>query len=110
MKRTRLALATCLAVVLTACGGPSASREAPAAPAETRSVGSVEAAAAPSAFDRQAYVLLLTDADMRVRQDAVDTLADLGTDEVIELLQMALYDPHPAVRQAAAEGLAELGM
>lgn len=52
--------------------------------------------------------LLLTDADPDMRQSAVDTLTDLGGPLAASLLKEALYDPHPAVRQAAEEGLQEL--
>lgn len=52
--------------------------------------------------------LLLTDADPDMRQTTVDSLTDLGGPLAVSLLKEALYDPHPAVRQAAEEGLAEL--
>ena len=59
-------------------------------------------------LEEATWLLLLTDADMRVRQETVDRLVDIGTDQARELLRLALYDPHPAVRQAAEQGLAEL--
>lgn len=58
---------------------------------------------------RDAWPLLLTDGDAQMRQTTVDFLTDLGGTVAIEWLQMATYDHHPAVRQAAEEGLAELG-
>jgi len=44
-----------------------------------------------------------------MRQTTAETLTDLGGPLAVALLKEALYDPHPAVRQAAEEGLTELG-
>jgi len=66
------------------------------------------AAAQPDLL-QHAWPLLLTDADAKMRQIAVDHLTDMGGQKAIELLETATYDPHPAVRQAAYEGLSELG-
>ncbi len=62
------------------------------------------------ALSSQNMALLLTDPDADFRQTLVDSLTDLGGPQAVLLLQEALYDPHPAVRQAAAEGLEELGV
>ncbi len=54
------------------------------------------------------WPLLLTDPDPRVRQAAIDLLVDSGERGYPEFLELALYDTHPGVREAAAEALEEL--
>jgi HEAT repeat protein len=60
--------------------------------------------------DTATLSLLVTDADAEMRQSVVDALTDMGGPVAESLLQNATYDPHPAVRQAALEGLEELGI
>ncbi len=56
------------------------------------------------------WALLLTDADPVVRQDAIDTLVETENTSFAELLEYALNDPHPGVRQAALEAMEELNL
>lgn len=54
--------------------------------------------------------LLLTDPDHRVRQEVLDLLAESGDADHAVYAEAALVDPHPAVRDAAAEALEEIGI
>ena len=63
--------------------------------------------------DRAARILLesIRDEDINVRYWAVEGLAYLGTDDIIDpLLEIFRYDPSPLVRERAACGLAQSGM
>ena len=53
-------------------------------------------------------VLLLNDPDHRVRQDTIDELALGGHPQARALILLLLDDAHPAVREAAADALADL--
>ena len=79
-------------------------------------------------FDRQAAIndlaeqspdlilenlpLLLTDPDFKIREETIDTLADLQADtstfNFTYELELALHDPHQAVRAAAQDALDDL--
>jgi hypothetical protein len=60
---------------------------------------------------RRTLLEFIHDPDEQTRQWAVESLAMLGTDDVIEpLLEVFGLDPSPAVRERAACGLAESGM
>ena len=57
---------------------------------------------------QQNLQLLLTDADHRIRQQTLDLIADRADPALLSFALLALDDPHPTVRQAAAEAVKEI--
>ena len=71
-------------------------------------IGMIEVLATEPAIDPAALAVALQDADASLRAEAVDALGEIGGPTAIRLLRQASMDPHVAVREQAAELLAEL--
>lgn len=116
---TKQGILCLFAITLAACGGPPAKERG-----ESALAPQPDASSAPqilsvvneaSEFEDisvadQEWILLITDSDPIVRQEAIDALVDTEVLSNVGLLELALSDPHPGVREAAQEALEELGV
>lgn len=103
-----------LTFTLAACGGPPDQEQTQQLSPETTIpvdyLVNEDVIFEVETIDETDWVIQFTDPDPIIRQEAIDLLVESDDLTHVELLELALSDPHPGVREAAEEALEDLGV